>query len=46
MKLQKKNLEDDKKEVILRMFIISSKLIEKLKKVNFKFKKKKNSFIV
>lgn len=42
----KKNLEDDKKEVILRMFIISSKLIEKLKKVNFKFKKKKNSFIV
>jgi hypothetical protein len=33
----KKDLEVDKKEVILNMFIISTKLIEKLKKVNFKF---------
>lgn len=33
----KKNLEDDKKEVIFNMFIISSKLIAKLKKVGFKF---------
>lgn len=33
----KKDLEVDKKEVILNMFIISTKLIEKLKKVDFKF---------
>ncbi|WP_066345738.1 hypothetical protein [Aliarcobacter cryaerophilus] len=33
----KKDLEVDKKEVILNMFKISTKLIEKLKKVDFKF---------
>ena len=33
----KKDLEVDKIDVILNMFIISTKLIEKLKKVDFKF---------
>lgn len=32
----KKDLENDKKEIIMNMYKISSKLIEKLKKVEYK----------
>ena len=37
--MQKKNLDSDKKDIIFNMYKISSKLIERLKKTEYKINK-------